>query len=309
MRSFRITLVRAVPFKLSFILLSLTPFVMDAEQLTLTDKNRLCIEQMEYRYNYAIDIRDWKSLANCFAPEGSVTMNGSGATGRSAIAKWFDNAFKGSDANPGDAMDYCRHVVVPGELKYDGNSVSQQSVILEFVALKDGKSKFFSGTYDDQWVRTPEGWRLKQRNIHLNPPILGLPFSLVRVRDLWLRPDSWADRGEQLTSPLDPNEWDNEQVECAISLVKSPTSCLPADQARSVKAVYCPRLDFRDRTHGQFVFICLLHEKDTHPEMLSLVQFVIHLEKRGDAWLKSSPISIVDLQGKIPPFFLSSVNP
>ncbi|HEY3002623.1 MAG TPA: nuclear transport factor 2 family protein [Kribbellaceae bacterium] len=133
------------------------------------------IAEVCYRYGIAIDNRDWATLATCFTPDA--------------------NAFLG-DLAPSQGYqaieDACRSTVTPltatqhliGNVIVTLNGDTAQSVCyLQAQHVKagtEGGEKFiFAGRYRDQFVRTGDGWKIRERRLEAmwtdgNPAVLGL---------------------------------------------------------------------------------------------------------------------------------------
>jgi ketosteroid isomerase-like protein len=96
------------------------------------------------------------------------------AVGHQAIADVIRTATAG--------MDFVFQTVHLGQVKVEGDRAWARFPITEW-GRRGGRDVQFLGFYDDQAVRTPDGWRFTLR--HLVPRTLGRPTSFTgKVHDL-----------------------------------------------------------------------------------------------------------------------------
>jgi ketosteroid isomerase-like protein len=105
------------------------------------------IAQLMYRYNHLIDSGDAKGWAETFTEDAVFEAAGNVMTGREALTD-FASTVHG-----------IRHVVVNPWIEVEGDSARVRAYIFFLV---NGAVRG-SGAYEDQVVRTPEGWRFAKR--------------------------------------------------------------------------------------------------------------------------------------------------
>jgi hypothetical protein len=129
----------------------------------LTAEDNVAIRQLVTRYAYALDsASNGATLADLFAADGELVIAGKSFKGRDAIAEvgkrgWADGQ------RPANAASHflTNHIV---EMSANG-PVGKQFMIKAELALDRGPGKGFTmgGHYQDQYVRTPAGWRFQRR--------------------------------------------------------------------------------------------------------------------------------------------------
>ena len=111
-------------------------------------EDRDSILQLLYTYNHAIDGGDADRWADTFTADGALNAAGRLFAGRDQLML-FASGVHGM-----------RHVVTNPVIEVDGNSASVEAYVLVF----RGASVSVIGTYADELVRTPAGWRFVRRN-------------------------------------------------------------------------------------------------------------------------------------------------
>ena len=112
------------------------------------------ILQLLYRYNHAIDGGDARGWAETFTEDGVFDVAGGVRTGRDALLE-FASSVHGT-----------RHMVLNPLIDVAGDAASVRASLVVF----HGKELSTIGSYDDQLVRTPAGWRFAKRVFTPDPP-------------------------------------------------------------------------------------------------------------------------------------------
>lgn len=113
-----------------------------------------------YRYAQAADRRDWQGLANCYTEDAVVNFNGTIVEGRDAIiarnrrqlTKW-----EGTQHFTGNPV-----------IRVDGDRADTSFyTIAQHTVMRDGTpvTCLAGGVYEDELVRTDDGWRFRRRKI------------------------------------------------------------------------------------------------------------------------------------------------
>jgi 3-phenylpropionate/cinnamic acid dioxygenase small subunit len=125
----------------------------------LTAADYLEIQQLVARYPYAVDMHggDGSAYAALFTEDATF---GTQAKGRAQLA---DLAAKTSQDRSGPA--YTRHFVTNVVIKPSAEGATGRSYLVATDVGENGKPSSIAhgGHYDDVYVRTPEGWRIKSR--------------------------------------------------------------------------------------------------------------------------------------------------
>ncbi len=105
------------------------------------------ILQLLYRYNHAIDGGEPERWADTFVEDGALEAGGQVMAGRDELVA-FASTVHG-----------LRHVVTNPVVEVTGDTASVRAYVLVY----RGTSMVVIGTYRDDLVRTPAGWRFAKR--------------------------------------------------------------------------------------------------------------------------------------------------
>jgi hypothetical protein len=112
------------------------------------------ILQLLYRYNHAIDGDDAEGWADTFTEDGSLDAAGQLIAGREGLVE-FASSVVG-----------LRHLVANPVVEISGDTAAVRAYLLVFM----GTAPAMIGTYEDDLVRTPAGWRFAKRVFTIDPP-------------------------------------------------------------------------------------------------------------------------------------------
>lgn len=119
------------------------------------------IRDVLHRYAAALDQRDWGLLASCFVPEATAHYEMIGELrGYAAIEQVCRHALK--------PMARTHHLIGNVEVKVDGDT-AKSSCYLHAQHVRPGTAggdtNIIAGRYDDEFVRTVQGWRIRRRSL------------------------------------------------------------------------------------------------------------------------------------------------
>ena len=123
--------------------------------------DRIEIQNKMTEYAAAIDQKDFDALDQVFTPDAYIDYRPlGGIDGRyPQIKAWLKDAL--------GKFPHYYHLISNLELTLSGDTAMSRIACFNpmVVPLPDGKSHtmFFGLWYMDQWVRTPAGWRMKER--------------------------------------------------------------------------------------------------------------------------------------------------
>jgi ketosteroid isomerase-like protein len=112
------------------------------------------ILQLLYRYNHAIDSGDAEGWAALFTDDGVFEVAGQVMSGREAMVGFASG------------VNGLRHVVANPVVEVVGDTATVQAYLFAF----GGTTMVISGSYEDQLVRKPDGWRFAKRSFTPDPP-------------------------------------------------------------------------------------------------------------------------------------------
>jgi SnoaL-like domain len=151
---------------------------------TLTTQDRLDIQELLHRYMFILDSCDNHNngydYADLYTPDGTF---GAEARGREALAR---AAGRTSDGN-------CSPIRKRGPLNQVHINVgeiieptAEGAKGISYLLMIDGPAHeiYWSGWYEDVYLKTPKGWRFKSRN-HVGGAKVGMPADLSAARQLW----------------------------------------------------------------------------------------------------------------------------
>jgi ketosteroid isomerase-like protein len=138
----------------------------------LLDKQ--AITEVCYRYGIIIDSRDWSRLATCFTPDAQAYyMDMPPCHGYQAIEDTCRQALS--------PLDGTQHLIANVTVDLDGDE-ADSFCYLQAQHVKTGTpggdNFMIAGRYLDRFVRTGEGWRIRQRRLEGiwtdgNPAVIG----------------------------------------------------------------------------------------------------------------------------------------
>ena len=122
----------------------------------LSSDDVVAIQQLVARYNFAVDGGDPDAFAGTFTPDGEFGAGGQVMRGHDEL-----RAFVVGRAGIAPRRHLVSSILVDG----DGDRASLRAY-LQVVAMGDDGSLQVAvqGTYDDELVRTADGWRFTRRS-------------------------------------------------------------------------------------------------------------------------------------------------
>jgi pimeloyl-ACP methyl ester carboxylesterase/ketosteroid isomerase-like protein len=124
--------------------------------------DRQAIVDVIVRYAVALDTRDWRLLADCFTPDAT------------AVYDRFDGPLRGFEAIQAGIqealrpLDSSQHLLGNHVIDISGDRARASTYLLAQHYTKGtagGDTWTLGGTYHDELVRTPEGWRISLRRL------------------------------------------------------------------------------------------------------------------------------------------------
>jgi hypothetical protein len=120
----------------------------------LTVEDRFEITQVLARYGHVMDGRDFAALSAVFAPDATFDVSSVGGPVYRGLSQL--EAFLAL----GDSIHPPFHVLANAWVFQAGDTVTSLS---KWLTIDQQSGLPRSGDYHDEWVRTPEGWRIAHR--------------------------------------------------------------------------------------------------------------------------------------------------
>jgi hypothetical protein len=173
-------------------------------QPSLTPLDYLEIQQLVYRYGFALDTGadNGYAYADLYAPDGTFTGTNQGPSGRTYEGRERLAALaRGGRRSPNFVSHYVTNVVI--EPSANG-AVGRTYVGILDIGNGGNRSKSrvdHGGLYNDEYVKTPQGWRFKSRKyfestsgapVQPPPAMLGVPRPLPREAPRTTKPPATA---------------------------------------------------------------------------------------------------------------------
>lgn len=115
------------------------------------------ISEVLVRYATGIDRRDWALFRTCFTEDCEADYGDIGSwSGVDAMTEWMDQAH----APAGPSL----HRITNQAVEVDGDRATSRSYVDAMILAPDGQhGNRAHGYYDDELVRTPDGWKIARR--------------------------------------------------------------------------------------------------------------------------------------------------
>lgn len=137
----------------------------DIENAVRRMSDRQEIEDVLIRYAESLDGRDWEGLRKCFMPDavadyGALSGGGGRNEGVDEIVATCSTALSGLDAS--------QHLLGNFRIQSDHDRATASCAMHAqhfMVSPIGGNTYVVAGTYHDELIRTPDGWRITHRRL------------------------------------------------------------------------------------------------------------------------------------------------
>ena len=124
--------------------------------------DRAEINDVICRYAWALDTRDWDLLDACFADDAYVdySSNPGGRKGSYRdVRPWLEQSLS--------AFVVMQHIMTNVDIRLDGDRATARTMLVNPMGARTREGPphvfYLGGRYDDDLVRTPDGWRIARR--------------------------------------------------------------------------------------------------------------------------------------------------
>ncbi len=123
--------------------------------------DRIEIDDLLTRYAKAIDTKDYALLDTCFVPDADIDYVSSGGIAGKypEVRAWLEKALA--------IFSVTLHSLSNSEIELDGDRAKGRTLVTNPMCIRDGDDKQTIFTvyayYEDELVRTADGWRIARR--------------------------------------------------------------------------------------------------------------------------------------------------
>lgn len=129
---------------------------------TLTGQDYGEIENLYARYSQGSDFRDAELFLSAFSEDATIVRaDGSSIQGMAALRAERAERYQGKTGDVGKRHRTGSYLITPNR---DGAKGRAYYVLLDVTTRPSTITS--TGYYDDEFVRTPDGWRIKHRTIN-----------------------------------------------------------------------------------------------------------------------------------------------
>nr|ADI23206.1 hypothetical protein [uncultured Gemmatimonadales bacterium HF0770_11C06] len=136
----------------------------DSSAAHLTGRDYEEIKSLYARYNQGSDFRDAELFLSAFADDAVMTRGGRDVVGMEALRAERAERYQGQTGDVGRRHLNGSYLITPTDVGAKGRAY----YILMDVTTRP-PTMTASGYYEDVFVRTSDGWRIKHRTLHSDP--------------------------------------------------------------------------------------------------------------------------------------------
>ena len=118
------------------------------------------IIDVTHNYCWALDRNQWDELDDVFLPEATAVLGVRECADRAAIKQMCSASLT--------PLDDSQHIVATHQIRVDGDTATSRCYLHAQHIRRDaegGPHWVFAGRYEDDLVRTADGWRIKHRHL------------------------------------------------------------------------------------------------------------------------------------------------
>jgi hypothetical protein len=120
--------------------------------------DRLEIQDLLINYSHALDFRQWDEFDHIFTPDAVIDYTEMGGPRGDLVST------KAYLAKAMQLMATYQHMVATSKVTITGDTATGRTICHNPMTLIEGNQLFWCGLwYRDEFVRTEEGWRIKDR--------------------------------------------------------------------------------------------------------------------------------------------------
>ena len=115
------------------------------------------IEHILDLYATIIDGREYERLTEVFLPDAVLDYSSSGGEPGPLhpVAAWIEKGLS--------LFARSQHLITNKQVAVTGDRATSRALFFNPLVAREGTVMFVGGAYNDQWMRTPVGWRIIER--------------------------------------------------------------------------------------------------------------------------------------------------
>ncbi len=125
-----------------------------------TFADRMAITDLTISYTWALDQHEFERLREVFLPDATFNVAGVPLSGIDAIIEKVSGSLS--------PLDDSQHIISNHQIRIDGDTATSRCYLqAQHVrnAADGGPNYIFAGRYEDELVRTSDGWRIAKRSL------------------------------------------------------------------------------------------------------------------------------------------------
>jgi ketosteroid isomerase-like protein len=124
-------------------------------------EDRFAIDQLVTEYAWLLDHRRWDDVATLFTDDAVLFVRGREIVGKEGLAEWAEYRAQKKSRRTQHQMTLLRLEQVEPDL------VTGTAALVLHVAKTGGSGTYVDlvGEYQDEYTRTPDGWRFRRRRL------------------------------------------------------------------------------------------------------------------------------------------------
>jgi ketosteroid isomerase-like protein len=126
----------------------------------LSTEDRVAIEALVTEYAWLLDHRRWHEVADLCTDDAILWIRGREIVGKAGLAEW-------ADGRAAKKSRRTQHQMTLSRVAANGPDGATGTAALVLHLAKSGGGSYIDlvGEYEDEYVRTPAGWRFRRRRL------------------------------------------------------------------------------------------------------------------------------------------------
>lgn len=123
--------------------------------MSLQDQHEII--QLTHDYCWALDTGDWDALRSVFTADVTTDLGAGGQSGVDEVIERVSTALS--------RFELTQHMAATHQIRIDGDTATCRCYLQAMHVRPSGDKLNIGARYEDECVRTPDGWRIAKRAI------------------------------------------------------------------------------------------------------------------------------------------------